>query len=478
MPKPLCDRLNATERDLRIALLSLMINSAHAAVGTARSSYTLVSVLLTTTAALAAFAIYEALFAIQLWRAIPYADHWHGVIVYRAWKSGGLSPFQFAVQYLLGPHAEHRVLPTQFAILLDFSLFRGQAIFVQVLLLLAHAALGGALGLLATRGQNFALRLCAAVTGTTLLLSPQQIENLTLPFHLGWAMSGLLAVGAFFWTACLVDTGRWRWTLLLSASVATTLCVYTLANGLVIAAIIIVMAAILRVGGVARVILMAVSVAAIGGFFIGYQLPPPHASYHASLSSFDGIGRFVIFVLADLGNIAGAFGIACSALLGAFGVIAWAATALSMWRQHQKGSIDPAVWTLLAIATASIGTAAMTAFGRAGFEPISALTPRYATWSLLFWLGLVGIAWRSLSLNNCVAARAVLVSFIVALIGSSFVSGQPWLTYAKDLAGRLDNQTQRLRNGEDIVPLGATSDLIAFLRQERLSIFASHSADH
>src|SRR5262249_9760696 len=153
---------------------------------------------------------------------------WAGVETYRAWVAGTLS-----LSDILRQHNEHRIPLTQLTLLIDFALFQGRSTFAHWVLLLSHIGLGAVLGLVATQGQGAGARVLAVAVGIAFLVAPVKIDNLVSPFHLNWAASGLLAFGALFWTARLVEPvqpGAHAAAVALAAAL-TVLAVYSSANG-------------------------------------------------------------------------------------------------------------------------------------------------------------------------------------------------------------------------------------------------------
>jgi hypothetical protein len=257
-------------------------------------------------AAALGLAAYEIAVAIKLWRVLPVDDQWEAVTIYQDWAAGTLSPAR-----LLAQHNEHRLPLTRLAFLVDFGLFRGRSTFVHALLLLSHIGLGTALGLVAAHGRTAVERVLAIAAGIAFLVSPIQLQNLTAPFHLNWAACGLFALGAFFWTARLaagtpdaVD----RPAAIASAAVATMLAVYSSANGLAAALIVLAAALVLPVGRTARLVLPATAILAIASYLVGYGAPPYHEPFHAVLRSAHGVAQFLIYIPTLLGSIAQRFG--------------------------------------------------------------------------------------------------------------------------------------------------------------------------
>jgi hypothetical protein len=317
--------------------------------------YLKVACLISAAAALG-FAAYEIAVAIKLWRVLPVDDQWEAVAIYQAWAAGTLSPARLFAQ-----HNEHRLPLTRLAFLVDFGLFRGRSSFAHALLLLSHIGLGAALGLVAAHGRTTVERALAVAAGIAFLLSPIQLQNLTAPFNLQWAACGLFALGAFFWTARLAagipDADRPMVTTL--AAVATVLVVYSSANGLAAALIVLVAALVLPVGRTARIVLPATAILAIASYLVGYGAPPYHEPFHAVLGSWHGLAQFLIYIPALLGSIAQRFGVAACVALGIAGLGLWCVLVRTMLRRFRRGqAFDAGTTAMLMLAAMSIATAA------------------------------------------------------------------------------------------------------------------------
>jgi hypothetical protein len=429
------------------------------------------------TVAALGLAAYGILLATSLWRVLPFWDQWDAVATYQAWTTGAQSfPDVFR------PHNEHRLPLTQLGFLVDFAFFQGRAIFAHWLLLLVHVALGAAIGLVATRGLAAGARTLAVTAGIAFLVAPVQIDNLVWPFHLQWAASGLLALGAFFLTARLAEPmpPAARATTVVSAAAFTTLTVYSSANGLAAAPMVAVMALVLPIGRAARIVLVATAALSVASFFVGYTLPAGDPGFRVSLDSLQGVLQFLAYVRAFLGSI-GQFSYRILPVLGIVGLAIWAAAALALvWRLRNGASFDPSTCALLMLAALAIATAAMSALGRAGMSPQQALSARYATWSILFWASLAGALWRLADAAGRPRLKVATLGITAWLLVLSYLSGRYFVDYARSNAATIDMVTVELRAGRilpehllRVHPGGeAIRPQVEFLRAHRLSVFA------
>jgi hypothetical protein len=423
----------------------------------------------------AAFAIYEMWLAVRLWRVLPFMDQWEAVPVYESWTTGQRS----LLDLLVMQHNEHRLPLTRLAFLIDFAFFRARSTLVLPLLMAAHVVLGAALGLLATRGREVGERALAVAIGIAVMVSPLQIDNLALPFHLQWATCGLFSLAALYASARLSQPSANRVLLVPLAAIFIFASVYSSANGVATALCAAAMAAAMPMPPIARLAIAAAAIVSISAFFVGYEFPPGHEPLHASLHSARDVERFFSTIAAMLGSFAQCWGLTASIFAGVLGVCAWIGLGVVLVnRQRVPKEFDAsstAIWTLAAVALA---TAAMIAVGRGASGPEGALTSRYATWALLFWLSLIAAAYRTM-LNKRWAKPAALAA-AVFLMASSFASGLKPLTESRQRADLLAGMTAQLRSGitpmrlDLIYPDAATARArLELMRQQKLSIFAA-----
>jgi hypothetical protein len=273
---------------------------------------------------LAVFAIYEITQEMRLWQVLPYGDQWEAVESYRQW----ITNKQSLLHLLFAQHNEHRIVPTRLAFLADFVFFDGRSIFVFPVLLFAHVTLGAALGLLASRGRRAGERALAVAFGIAIMVSRLQLDNLVLPFHLNWAACGLFSLIAIACTAHLAEPTARRMPLVALAAISTLAAVYSSANGVAGAAMVLATCCILPIGRISRIIIAAAAIFAITTFFTGYAFPEHHNRFAASFSSLGEIEQFLFFIPTFLGAFAHHFGSETSFVIGLLGICAWLVLAM------------------------------------------------------------------------------------------------------------------------------------------------------
>jgi hypothetical protein len=423
----------------------------------------------------ATFAIYEMWLAVRLWRVLPYMDQWEAVRVYELWTTGQRP----LLDLLVMQHNEHRLPLTRLAFLADFAFFQGRSTFVLPLLLLTHVTLGAALGLVAARGRPAGERALAVAIGVAVMVSPLQIDNLVLPFHLQWAACGLFSLAALYAAARLSEPTGKHALLVPLAAIFTLAGVYSSANGVATALCVAAMAAVLPMQPRARLAIAAAALLSIAAFFVGYEFPPGHEPLHPALRSAWDIGRFFSTIAAVLGSFAQCGGLAASIIAGVLGVSAWIALGVFLSaRRRAAEEFDAAVVAMWMLATAALATAAMVAVGRGAHGPEGALITRYGTWALLFWLPLLAAGYR-MTLRERWSRPAAFAAAIVVM-ALSFASGLKPLAASALRADLLRAMTAQLRAGLvparlDLIYPDAASVLarLELMRQLRLSIFAS-----
>ena len=381
----------------------------------------------------------------------------------------------------LAPHFEHRIPFTRLLFLIDFHYFRGRLAFAHVTNLVSYAALGATLGWVASRGAaQWAERALLAAAAVAFALAPVQVFNLVYPFQLQMSLVCLSALAAFFATARLAaptTPGRHAAYAALAA-VAAILSTYSSANGVVATVMTIVLAWALTIGWGARLVITAAAVLALASFFYGFQVHPDTVRQMHLPQTGEGLMSYLGFMCALLGSIAQQRGIDAAVYLGIAGLAVWAAIAvwsLVLWRRR---ALDTALITLVALATFAVATALMIAMARGLNGVHQALLTRYGTFSVVFFVSLLGSAWQLAG-----AARYWPLKVLIAGIGANLLVA----SYRVPLELRIltlhvaevDRAVADLRAGrQDTEPVRKfLSDperlrpAVEFLRARRLSVF-------
>jgi hypothetical protein len=419
----------------------------------------------------------------QFWCVLPVADQWGMVEFYRTKVEHGLTFADW-----IAPQNEHRLALIRLAFLLDYDWFQGRSIFVNLIAVLSNLVLGSMIGALATAGLAAAQRAFGIVLSIAFFVSPVQIENIVLPIHMSYPLVCVLAIVAFASTARAgtEQSQSLTWIYLSLGSVATLLCPFTMANGIIASVIAAGLAWVLPAQASVRISITVAAFAAVATCLWGLQLP--NESLHATLVSAHGIRDAINFFLAFIG-LAGAFGpralggIDVAIFVGIAGIAVWTAMLLrSLERWRRSCSADPNTIALFLAATFIVVTGIMITLGRAGAGPAEALSTRYATFSLAFWASLIGTAWRmapELGPLAGLARRSAGVATIVMLLLSYvawFRVAQP--SYARTAAADVVSAELRMGRFDPTHVLliyprpDEIRDEVDFLRRRRLSIFA------
>ena len=288
------------------------------------------------------------------------------------------------VRNLLTQHNEHRLVIPRLLFLIDFEFFAAsdkfnlamtlvvQAVHVAVLVYAAHCS-----GLTGTRAKIW-----IAAIATALMFAINQYEN----FSNGFQVQFVLVF--FFSTASLVALSRHAETrrpVWLAASLILMLCgIGTMANGLLLPIIWIAAAVWMRLSRVAIIAGAALGLIAIGLYLVGYTRPSGHADPLASLRMIHRIARYIIDYLggpvgqsilpnANAGTPDFSTRLWLAFVSGTVIVVIVAALAIAMLR----GRTNTMQVALLSTALFVVGTAALTALGRANFSIDQALSSRY-----------------------------------------------------------------------------------------------------
>jgi hypothetical protein len=112
------------------------------------------------------------------------------------------------------------------------------------------------------------------------------------------------------------------------AAISTLAAVYSSANGVAGAAMVLATCCILPIGRISRIIIAAAAIFAITTFFTGYAFPEHHNRFAASFSSLGEIEQFLFFIPTFLGAFAHHFGSETSFVIGLLGICAWLVLAM------------------------------------------------------------------------------------------------------------------------------------------------------
>lgn len=364
---------------------------------------------------------------------IPFWDHWGMVQAYKNVTTGNLS-----LDMLFAQHNEHRIVFSKLLMFADFAFADGSnwinftAIFVIQGL---HALLLGSIisALVGFSGwQRWAL--FGFVFG--IMFSAVQMQNLSQPFQSCFVGVFLFSTTAFWLLSaasehCRKDFSSSCVLLFILALVVGFICTFTLANGILVWPLLLLIAWTGRAPYSLFVILLVAGTALSIFYFQDYNSPSHHTDPLETLKNPGTLFTYVIYYLSipfqGLGSDI-AFSLGVIGLMAA-GILGIKAFFLPHTFRNKTESV------LIALNLFIVLTAAITGLGRLHFGLNQALASRYATPSLIFWIALFGLAlFYSLQAQRRYGKfpAATTLTLIVFMSGSvaaqqSTGIGLPWL---------------------------------------------------
>ena len=385
--------------------------------------------------------------------ALPWGDHWDH------WRT--ILGRGYSLPFLFAQHNEHRILTARALFWVDEHAFGATNTFIFATILLVqllHALLLWRLGVRASRATG-ATSIAMAALALAMLFAAAQFSNLTWAFQVQFVLVFLLANLAFY--ALLRDrdqaaagarghgrSGGWLALAIVGAWAAT----FTMANGLVVWPLLLMLAVWLRAPKSRIGVLTVNFVAAWALYLWDFHTPPHHGSM---LDGLRQLPKSLAFAAGYVGSpvdstltFAGQWlGVAVDGVRVPVAVTAGAIGMLLALRHALRALIDPATFkgdqlTLLHALGFTLAAALMTGLGRAPTFPLTeAMTSRYLTPALVFWTCLAMLAWAEAaarpadegSRESWRLERALLL-LLVVFVG---VSQYPRLAYARGFANYL-----------------------------------------
>jgi hypothetical protein len=348
---------------------------------------------------------------VDCWFPMPWWDEWHEVV------TGQILSWS----WWFGQHNEHRILFPRLFFVLDYLLVNETYRISFAIPVMFQAGLVICIVWL-SRGTRLVERpgtlwVCGLSAG--LLFWAIQYGNfcswLTGIQYFGVQLAAALA----FLTVCIA---RPTILTLIVVIILNFISVYSLASGLLVP-LLTVGIAVWR-GHPRRhvAVLCGAAIALWAAYLVGYQTPPKPIELSSHVTS------ILLHFLVQLGgpfsggnyNLAAVLGLVGLAVFFAFGFRAFA------------NPDTPHEQVFVVICTFILGQAAITAFGRVSFE--SALTSRYASASLLFWLSLILLV--SARTTNASLRRVSVMATSVAVLILICINQRPFTTEAGQWALR------------------------------------------
>jgi hypothetical protein len=362
------------------------------------------------------------------WGPLPKFDSWDELVSGRG----------ITWSWLISQHNEHRMFFPRLVEIADYWLAAERGV---VDLVAGGIELGGVALLIiflsrdGLRGRSATIWTVGLVLA--LLLWAAQYETLTwgLPFVQFWGVS-LFATAAFS-TLVLGSPTPTNVALVSAFGVAAT---YTMASGIIVPFAALVLAFWMRRPRRQVAMLTAVAVLTLASYLVHYQTP---GQVSDPLTSLSHPWSVLVYAAAYLG---GPFGAAAGLLFGIpslppailLGAIAAAIFAVLVWTLFRNRSVaSPQEAALLALAGMVGAEAFITALGRIRFGATEALSSRYATHVVLFWLAItLAAAWRmGPGRQFAVAVLSIPALLIIAVSQPGFAA------IAADAAGEVRSAT-------------------------------------
>jgi hypothetical protein len=321
--------------------------------------------------------------------------------------------------WLWSQHNEHRILIPRLILLADYHFFHGRDIFPRVLtlvllalewlaLLFALRRLGG------LRGD--AWRTACAMTGLAVFCTSQwynfssglQVAFVLVPFAVVWSLVCML-----LYRRAAEKQERRAWLYIALASLAAACATYSLANGILIWPVLVLMAAWMRFPKPATAWLLAAGALVAASYLYHYHSPTYHSNPLKVIRAPAAVAKYSFIYLSSPFHWAGQFAHpVATGMVGVVLAIAVVAVTVLKWRQQ------PVAMLFVALLVFDAGSAVITSLGRMTFGPNQALSGRYETFALGFWM-CIGM----LMLLRIAQNRAALLALQVLLLSVMGIAG-------------------------------------------------------
>jgi hypothetical protein len=351
---------------------------ANDTVAVLRMSVTWVAVLWICVAALVFSTL---LVVIRTYTPVPKWDYWGEVYWLKQYYAG-----HWHVSDLWRQHNEHRIFFPRLFFLIDWGVFKGTSVFLLVSMLLLHGAHAWIFvrEIHIWKGLSRTAGLAVSAIVVALFFSGANLENFTWPFQISFIMvfcAGTCAILCLIRYAetMRVPTLRMAGIAWLGASIgAATVASYSLASGVLIWPVLLLLAVALRL--LPRILLLIVAIMALIGFLYlsGYHAVDIHTDVPRAVAQPFKIVTYVCAYLAlplsKINHYAGVFAGFAGLLF-----ISWESLRLFR-RQALPRLVMLSIGVMLFIALGAV----VTALGRMSLGPPEAAM-RYATPASIFW---------------------------------------------------------------------------------------------
>jgi hypothetical protein len=308
---------------------------------------------------------------------VPFADFW-GQFPFLERAVGG----DLRLGDLWAQANEHRILVPRLEFLLDYRLFDGTNIFLFSTIAASCLALAATIAAAVwLETQELLPTWCAFSAAAISTMSPVGVENLTWAFQVQFVQVFLFACLAIV-TTCFAarqtsPMPRRIWTV--GSAVTAILATYSMANGLLVWPVVLLLAVLLDLGRRSATALGAVATLAVCSYLWHFDF-----STRGSLSHPLGLLKYVAVYLGSGLREAGT---ATAGVAGGVGLALFGLLCVTAWRRRRGWSIATPAGAGIALFV--LLSALQTAAGRLDLGVAQALSSRYSIASFSFWLGLL-----------------------------------------------------------------------------------------
>ncbi len=406
--------------------------------------------------------------------SLPWSDGWAQIFV----AASGKSPF--SPHWLWQQHNEHRMVIPKLLLGIDLRLFAARQTFLLACIYLIEfvhwCVLAWSMRVLG--GWGGALWRTGAGLAAFCLFCPTQWQNLVWGFQTCFVLPPLFATLSFVGLLLYAKTQRGKFVVL--SVIAAIAAVGSLANGLVLLPLLAITALALELRKPVVLTYATAAVVAFAVYFHGYTRPEQNTD---PLSSVRLPGKLLGYLATYFGSswTAGhswdGHNLRTAEIAGAFGLAALLLFVLRFRALRARAGAFSI--QLLLLGLFCVGTALLTALGRAGSGNGQAFSSRYQTIALLFWWSAACLLLIAAEGYRQTAVMAVQVLFLLVLLRGAALVRLP-LGDAREHAFNRRAATAALLTGVDdrrqiseAYPYPEQVLQVApFMRQARLSVFA------
>ncbi len=387
--------------------------------------------------------------------------------------------------WIWAQHNEHRIVFYKLLLIVDMQFFAGRNWPMYVGVFCFQLSLVVIFGYILWKVGHLTPPLWEACVGIALycLFCPSQWENLFWAFQLSFMMVNVWVAIAILCVSLQkqrTQAGQPAGgTLLLVSLLAAAAATFTNGNGVTVWPVLIVIALVARLPWRVIITYVAGLCCIVPIYLVGYHSPPQHADVLASI-------RHPWSILAFVENYLGSAPvdnahIGWAVYAGRLALILVVILAFQLLRH--RGRANALDYALAGIVLYCVATAFITALGRLNFGIGQAYTPRYQTFSLLFWWALTTWILVALSRRGAVKSTVALYVVIATILCASAFHYRPILDIVRDrilqrevggiamVTGVHDEELLRTA----ILPFPVTH--LDYLQAHHLSLFSTSTAE-